>query len=154
MGELAIASAGDVLITVGLGSCIGLALLDRGRDVAGLAHVVLPDVPAAGPGGTPGKFAASAVATLLGELLAHGARHARIEAAIVGGAQMFAFGGLEIGARNEAAVREALASERVRVTAALTGGSTGRTMHVHATNGVVVVRTAGQDEQTLLGDTR
>ena len=44
MGELAASkTAGDMLVTLGLGSCIGLVLLDRRMGVAGLAHVVLPD---------------------------------------------------------------------------------------------------------------
>ena len=44
MGELAASAvAGDVLVSLGLGSCIGLALVDRRHGVAGLAHVVLPD---------------------------------------------------------------------------------------------------------------
>ena len=44
MGELAASAvAGDVLVSLGLGSCIGLALLDRRLGVAGLAHVVLPE---------------------------------------------------------------------------------------------------------------
>ena len=43
--------AGDVLVSLGLGSCIGLALVDRARGVAGLAHVVLPEAtPARRPG--------------------------------------------------------------------------------------------------------
>ena len=43
MGELAASAvAGDVLVSLGLGSCIGLALVDRRLGVAGLAHVVLP----------------------------------------------------------------------------------------------------------------
>ena len=41
MGEYASsARAGDVLVSLGLGSCIGLALLDRRATVAGLAHVM------------------------------------------------------------------------------------------------------------------
>ena len=44
MGELAASkTAGDMLVTLGLGSCIGLVLLDRRMGVAGLAHVVLPE---------------------------------------------------------------------------------------------------------------
>ena len=43
MGELAASAvADDVLVSLGLGSCIGLALMDRRLGVAGLAHVVLP----------------------------------------------------------------------------------------------------------------
>ena len=50
------AVAGDVLVSLGLGSCIGLALVDRRLGVAGLAHVVLPRARAHGHG-NPRKFA-------------------------------------------------------------------------------------------------
>ncbi len=44
MGELAVSSTvGDELVAIGLGSCIGLAMVDREAGVAGLAHVVLPE---------------------------------------------------------------------------------------------------------------
>ena len=60
MGEIvASANAGDVLTCVGLGSCIGLALVDRRARVAGLAHVMLPEST---PSATQvGKFADLAV---------------------------------------------------------------------------------------------
>lgn len=154
MGELAAVAGDDVLTTVGLGSCIGLALVDRAGGIAGLAHVVLPAAPGAGPVAQPGKFADHAVPALLGEVLGLGARRFRLEAALVGGAQMFSFGGLEIGARNEAGVRSALRDARIPVRAALTGGSTGRTMHVHASGGVVMVREAGRSDHAVLGDPR
>ena len=42
MGEIAVSkSPGELLVSLGLGSCIGLALVDRRLGVAGLAHVVL-----------------------------------------------------------------------------------------------------------------
>ena len=90
MGELAVSSsAGDVLVSLGLGSCIGLALLDRRMGVAGLAHVVLP-----GSGGqppeNPRKFADLAIPDLLAQLAGLGARRVRLEAVLVGGASMFA----------------------------------------------------------------
>ena len=61
-------------------------------------------------------------------------RHVAAEAVLVGGAQMFAAGAsgsLDIGRRNEQAVRTALAVAGIAVTAAVTGGSSGRTMRVH-----------------------
>src|SRR4051812_7256583 len=93
MGEMATAGAlGSTLVSIGLGSCIGLALLDRSRKIAGLAHVMLPAAPDAGHGGTPGKFADHAVPALVGELTKAGARKERLEAVLVGGARMFAIG--------------------------------------------------------------
>ena len=44
MGEIEVSKrAGDELVARGLGSCIGLALIDREAGVAGMAHVVLPE---------------------------------------------------------------------------------------------------------------
>ena len=68
MGELAAsASAGDVLVCVGLGSCIGLALVCRRGRACGLAHIVLPD-SGGREGDRPAKFAERAVPALIGAL--------------------------------------------------------------------------------------
>ena len=156
MGEFAVsAEAGIALVSIGLGSCIGLALLDRGKAVAGLAHVMLPTAPAEGHGGAPGKFADHAVGALLDALLPLGARKHRLEAVLVGGARMFALGStMDIGSRNEAVSREALVKARIPVVAAATSGSTGRTIRVHGATGLVTVKAAGGKDEPLLGATR
>ena len=155
MGEYAFsATAGDMLVSLGLGSCIGLALLDRRANVAGLAHVVLP--AAEGRGGAPGKFADTAVPVLLNAVLGLGASRMRLEAVLVGGASMFSFGGngLEVGQRNDAAVRDELAKLRIPVRAADTGGSKGRTVRVDVATGLVTAKAAGETEVELYPATR
>jgi chemotaxis protein CheD len=154
MGELAVSSsAGDVLVALGLGSCIGLALLDRRMGVAGLAHVVLP-----ASGGqsqaNPHKFADLAIPDLLAQLVALGARRMRLDAVLVGGASMFAVSNtsLEVGQRNEAAVREHLRALRIPIAGAATGGSKGRTIRVDVAGATVTVREAGGREAVLLGE--
>jgi chemotaxis protein CheD len=150
MGELAAsASAGDVLVCVGLGSCIGLALVCRRSRACGLAHIVLPD-----SGGReadrPAKFAERAVPALIAALGPHGVRPDSLDAVLVGGAQMFSTStGMEIGARNEAAVRAALLLAGIPVTATATAGSVGRTVRVHVASGTVTVREAGSKEVGL-----
>ena len=150
MGELAAsASAGDVLLCVGLGSCIGLALVCRRGRACGLAHIVLPD-----SGGReadrPAKFAEQAVPALIGAVGHLGVRAASLDAILVGGAQMFTTGNaMEIGARNEAAVRAELQRAGIPVTATATAGSVGRTVRVHVATGNVTVREAGSNEVTL-----
>jgi len=145
MGELATAAKGGaVLVSIGLGSCIGLALIDRTRGIAGLAHVMLPATPADGHGGTPGKFADTAVPALLQALAPLGGRPGRLEAVLVGGARMFSIGSsMDIGARNDDAARAALAAARIPVRAADTRGSTGRTIRVDPATGIVTVKAAG-----------
>ena len=145
MGELATAAKGGAtLVSIGLGSCIGLALIDRLNGVAGLAHVMLPATPADGHGGTPGKFGDTAVPALLKALAPHGVRPGRLEAVLVGGARMFSIGSsMDIGARNDDATRVALAAHRIPVRAADTRGSTGRTIRVDPATGIVTVKAAG-----------
>jgi chemotaxis protein CheD len=150
MGELAFsATAGDVLVSLGLGSCIGLALIDVRAAVAGLAHVVLPASEARD--GTPGKFADTAVPALVESLEGLGGRRIWLQAVLVGGASMFSFGssGLDVGQRNEVAVREALRRMRIPVAAAEIGGDRGRTVRVSVGDGRVTSRAAGEAELEL-----
>jgi chemotaxis protein CheD len=153
MGEASASNTpGDVLACIGLGSCIGLALVDRARGVAALGHVMLPasstpDVP------QPHKFADLAVPLLIDLAVAHGAMRRRLEAALVGGAAMFQFGGSgqDIGARNAQAVTALLEAARVPIRATATGGGSGRTVRVHVgTDLSITVRAAGGPEDQLL----
>ena len=156
MGELAVSSVpGHVLVSLGLGSCVGLALLDRKMGIAGLAHVVLPQSQGHGDAGSR-KFADLAVPQLVAEMEAAGARRVRIDAALVGGASMFAVASrsLEVGQRNHAAVREQLAGLRIPVRAAATGGNRGRTIRVNVGTGSVTFREAGGHDTDLLAGTR
>lgn len=153
MGEIAVsAEDGEELIALGLGSCIGLALIDRAHGVAGLAHVVLPESRENAT--EPGKFADLAVPELISRMRRAGAGE-RLEAVLTGGARMFELGSeLDIGARNEAAVRSALSRVRISVVAAATGGNRGRTVKVLPGEGSVTVREAGGETVTLLKGTR
>jgi chemotaxis protein CheD len=155
MGELAAsATAGDLLVSLGLGSCIGLALVDRGRGVAGLAHVVLPQSDGrAGNGGW--KYADHAVPELLRRVVALGARKVRLEAVLVGGASMFgnASPALDVGARNATAVTAELRRLRIPVSAAVTGGDKGRTIRVEVGAPRVTYREAGGVDTELIGET-
>jgi len=158
MGELAVSSApGEVLLSIGLGSCIGLALVDQRRGIAGLAHVMLPEAIGRG-GGPAGKFADRAVPELVARTTALGTSRTALRAVLVGGAQMFTLGGgagsaLDIGVRNESAVRAALATERIPVVASATGGARGRTIRVFP-GGAVLSKEAGGAEIELMPGVR
>jgi chemotaxis protein CheD len=158
MGELAVsADPDDTLLTIGLGSCIGLVLVDRIRRVAGLAHVMLPEArpgqAAELPPEARGKFADLAVDALLQAMLDAGGRRIGVEAALVGGAHMFSFGAeqLDVGARNDAAVRAGLAAVRIPIRGEATGGNKGRTVRVDVGQGRVVVRGAQTPDAVIMG---
>ena len=140
----------DILMALGLGSCVGVCAFDAQAGITGLAHVVLPD--SGGSAETPGKFADTAVPHLLEQMARLGANVSRIKVALAGGAQLFAFKGggprLEIGLRNAEAVSAQLKQRNIPVVATDLGGNTGRTVHLMP-DGRVRVKTIGQGEREL-----
>lgn len=156
MGEIKVSKrAGDELVARGLGSCIGLALIDRTSGVAGMAHVVLPE--SSGPDAEAGRFADLAVPALIAQMQKAGAVVRRVEAVIAGGARMFDVGEMDIGERNATAVRAGLARSGVTIRAAATGGDRGRTLRLTVGEFVVTVKEAGGQPVTLFegsGSTR
>jgi chemotaxis protein CheD len=149
MGEIEVSKrVGDELVARGLGSCIGLAVVDRSAGVAGLAHIVLPQ--SSETDRRTGRFADLAVPTLIDRVCEAGASRPRLEAVLAGGARMFELGELDIGARNAEAVRAELAASGLSVRAAATGGSRGRTMRVEVRDCTVTVKEAGGVCTTLL----
>ena len=48
IGEYRVARPPAVLVSLGLGSCVGVALYDPERKVGGLAHIMLPSSNGAG----------------------------------------------------------------------------------------------------------
>lgn len=136
-----------VITTLGLGSCVGIALYDPGRKVAGLAHIMLPSSQQARNNSNIAKFADTAVVKLIEDMIVIGACRANIVAKLAGGAQMFSFNDasemLRIGSRNVAAAREVLRLLNIPVLAEDTGGSYGRTIEIRSENGKLLVKTIG-----------
>ncbi len=135
---------------IGLGSCIGIVLMDVGRGAVGMAHVMLPD--SRGERGGSARFADLAVPALVEELTGIGARSYLLQAVLVGGAQLFSNGGgstLEIGARNNEAVCAALEEARIPVVASATGGTIGRSVWASVDELSVTVREASGTPEEL-----
>ena len=148
MGEIEVSKrTGEELVARGLGSCIGLALIDRLSGVAGMAHIVLPE--SNGSDKEPGKFADTAVPAMLAQMHKAGAVTCWVDAVLAGGARMFELGEMDIGARNAAAVKSGLTRAGLRIRAADTGGSRGRTMRLTVGDFEVTVKEAGGEPVTL-----
>ncbi|CAN5830967.1 chemotaxis protein CheD [soil metagenome] len=143
VAETAIAGSGETLYTLGLGSCVAVLLYDPAARLAGMAHVLLPGPPHRDQEVAPGKYATSAIPHLLEMMVAAGAERDRITARLVGGAAMFRAliteSLLNMGARNLAAVREALTAEGIDIVGEETGKEHGRSVHFHASDGSVTV---------------
>jgi chemotaxis protein CheD len=154
MAEQAVSrEATDVLVSLGLGSCIGLALLDDDAGVAGLSHIVLPESCARTPG-HPAKFADTAVPALIDAVVRCGANRERLKAVLCGGAHMFSSPSgrsslLQIGERNASRTLAELKGRRIPVRAQDVGGTCGRSIEVRIATGEVLVRSVGQAPRRL-----
>jgi len=148
IGVIGVARDTGVLRTF-VGSCVGLALLDRRHRLAALAHIMLPDSQSAGT--PPGKYADTAIPEmlrLLGGLAPGGTL--RLAAKLVGGAKMFAFqSGTTVGDQNVAAVERILASLDIPVLGRDCGGDRGRRITLDVATGELRVETLGQPPRIL-----
>jgi chemotaxis protein CheD len=147
MADLQVACHPAVLITLGLGSCVGIALYDRTTRIVGLGHAMLPDSKQAKNTTNIAKFVDTSIDELVTKMLALGANRARIVAKLAGGAQMFDFPNpsdlMRIGYRNAMAAKEKLAMLKIPLVAEDTGGNYGRTIELDSSNGILLVKTIG-----------
>ena len=142
VGEMGAASAPDVLVTMALGSCVGVSLWDPRRRNGALAHVMLPRPNARSDDPPPSRFADTAIPAMVECLASMGSPRRRLIAKIVGGAAMFSGDSAisTVGERNLAEVRRTLEELRIPIRAEDTGGSHARTVELHLDSGTLKVR--------------
>ncbi len=140
-------SPGD-LITLGLGSCVGIAIYDQSRKIGGLSHIMLPDSTLFQRDVKPEKFANLAIPMMIKEMNGGHLSTRNLVAKIAGGASMFNFPdqkmSSEIGKRNIEAVKKVLEELRIPLLAEDTGGTTGRTMVVTLQDFMVEIRSGSK----------
>ena len=153
IADYRIASGPYRIITVGLGSCVGISIYDTFSMTGGLAHIMLPESTQFQRIDNEAKFADLAIPKMIFELESLGVKRRNMAAKIAGGASMFQFAdkGLnaDIGQRNVEAVRSALRKLGIPVLAEDTGGNTGRTMILDLETKNVYVRLAGKEPKLL-----
>ena len=155
MADLKIWKAPDAVTTLGLGSCIGIAIRDPQTKIGGLAHIMLPDstqiksqtlnVPI---------FADTGAKELVNQLIKAGANRMRLVAKIAGGAQMFSFQGtgndmMAVGERNAQAVRKVLAELKIPILSEDCGLNFGRTVEFFPETGDYVIKAVGKPPKTI-----
>lgn len=147
MADLQASKHPCIIATLGLGSCVGIALYDPCRKIVGLAHIMLPSSQLARNNTNIAKFADTATVRLVEDMVRLGAQKTHIVAKLAGGAQMFAFSDasemMRIGLRNVAASKEVLDALRIPVVAKDTGGNYGRTIEINSENGKLLIKTIG-----------
>ena len=153
MADYKVGCAPAILISYGLGSCIGVSLYDSQAKVGGLLHIMLPDSTQARSTDNPAKFADTGVSLMLNDVIKLGANKNRLVAKIAGGSQMFAFANatdiMRVGARNAEAVKKILKELNIKLIAEDTGGNYGRTVQIDLENGVYKVKTIDKGEKEI-----
>ena len=152
VADYAVRRGGDIIATIGLGSCVAIALYDPETQTGGLAHILLPSMSMSRETSNPAKFPETIVPIMLAEMRALGAS-ARITAKIAGGASMFGQlvngTGINVGERNIVATREALAAAKIPLVAEDTGLDYGRSVYFHLSDGRVEVRSLKKGDRVL-----
>jgi chemotaxis protein CheD len=154
IADLNIVSAPDVIRTSGLGSCVGVVIYHTTKQIAGLAHVMLPDSKLGKQGtSNPLKYADTAIDILVEKLLRMGFRKSQLQAKIAGGAQMFQINTandmMRIGKRNVEAVLSKLSEHQIPVIASDVGGNYGRTIEFDPQNSLLKIRTITKGEHII-----
>lgn len=153
MADFKVSRGPAVLISYGLGSCVGISLYDPQTKVGGLLHIMLPDSKQSRATDNPAKFADTGIPLMLDEVIKLGAVRSRLVAKLAGGAQMFAFANatdvMRVGVRNVAASKEILQKLGIRIVGEDTGANYGRTVQIDLGNGVYTVKTIDKGNKTI-----
>ena len=152
MADLNICVSPNGITTLGLGSCVGIALRDPVTLIGGLAHIMLPSSTAIRNGQQNlAKFADTGIEELVRRMVAKGASRPRLVAKIAGGATMFKFEGntniaMQVGMRNVEASKKKLAEMNIPILAQDTGADYGRTVIFYPETGDYHIRSVGKKE--------
>lgn len=150
IADLAVRKDGGVLVTFGLGSCVGIALYDQRAKIGGLAHILLNDstkfVRPKVTDVNPAKFADTAIPHMLDMMIKMGASKTLITAKVAGGASLFNFKSEagNVGDKNIEAVRATLKKLGLKVVFEDVGGNYGRTMRLFIASGEVTISASGK----------
>lgn len=153
MADLNICKSPDGITTLGLGSCVGVAVRDPITKIGGLLHAMLPDSTVIKNNTCVEKFVDSGLDELVKRLVRAGANRNRLEAKLAGGAQMFSFQRnsdlVKVGERNAEAARKKLRAMHIKLLAEDTGLNYGRTVIYYPETGIYVIKAVGKPEKSI-----
>lgn len=151
MADLKTCVSPDGVTTLGLGSCVGIAIRDTDIKVGGLAHIMLPDsTTIRNSYQNVAKYADTGIEELVIQMEKLGAKRSRMVAKIAGGATMFSFQGradmMQIGDRNVQASKRKLEQLNIPILAEDTGANYGRTVTFYPETGEFRIKAVGKTE--------
>lgn len=152
ISDYKVSTAPDQLVTIGLGSCVGIALYEEKTKTGSLIHIMLPESKGFKNTEKWAKFADLALPRVVYELQQK-TKQKKIVAKIAGGASMFSFNSesknMQIGERNIHSVKQTLEELGIPLLGDHTGGNMGRTMFVDLNTFEVTIRMVNRETFTL-----
>jgi chemotaxis protein CheD len=153
IADLKIASSPSVLVTRGLGSCLGIVVYEPFKKIGALAHPMLSCQEHCKIKNNPAKFVDSSIKVIIDEFKQRDCSTVNLGVKIFGGAHVFTClasdSVFNIGARNIEAAREIFASYKIKILAEDVGGNYGRTITFDLETGKVCVKTMFYGEREV-----
>jgi chemotaxis protein CheD len=148
VGDMKIGRAGDMLVTHGLGSCLGLMLYDPVVKVGGMLHAMLPlsSINTQKAQSNPFMFVDTGVPRLFKEMYTLGGEKNRMVLKAVGCSQPADKNELfKIGERNYTVLRKLLWKNSILLDAEDIGGTISRTVFFEISSGRTVIASNGNE---------
>ena len=149
IGGCSVAKASNILRTT-LGSCVGVTLYDKSKQLGGLIHIMLPD--SSRSNGRLTKFADTGIPNMIYCMISeYGSSRSMLVAKMFGGAKMFNVlsKALDVGYNNAIACRNVLKQQNIRIVSEKTGGTKGTQISFDTSNGQVKFKTIGGREEVF-----
>lgn len=153
MAQMVISQAPSVLVTKGLGSCLGITFFDPFRKIGAMAHPMLPDFSKSRAQVNPNRYVNSVIKSTLEELKNKGCSSSRLEIKIFGGAHMFRCintdSVLNVGQRNTEIAWAVFKELGLNILGQEVGGTFGRTIFLNLETGKVLIKTISWGEKEV-----
>lgn len=142
----------DIIVAFGLGSCLGIVMIDPNIRLCGMIHAVLPEKQDGADPHSP-KFVTNGINGLLAAMIESGADRRRLVIRMAGGANMLLSSGLsstfDIGKRNIEAAHRTFQKLGLTLKAEDVGGNLGRTVRVYVGSAKMTVKIINGTEKEL-----
>ncbi|HVP57093.1 MAG TPA: chemotaxis protein CheD [bacterium] len=150
VADMKTGTAGQVLVTHALGSCLGLMIYDPVLRVGGLLHAMLPlsQINPEKAVSNPFMFVDTGVPELFRAVYALGGEKGRIVVKVAGCARPLNAGEMfRIGERNHVMLKKLLWKNSILISAEDVGGTAGRTVHFDLDTGRVVIKSGAEEHE-------
>ena len=139
IGEVTVSSGTAVLSASGVGSCLVITIYDPHHKIVGMAHAMLSYKDTGSPASDI-KYIEPAIDKMLAEIVTLGGERAKLEAKLIGGANMFRALVSDISQNNIRAAEKKLKKEGIALVGESVGGTLGRSVEFSCATGLVSVK--------------